>query len=287
MKIGVVFPQTEIGADPGGIRAYAQAAQDLGYDHLMAFDHVVGADRAHYTDWSGPYDLDTMFHEVFVLFGFIAAVAPRLELVTDILILPQRQAVLVAKQAAEVDVLTGGRFRLGVGIGWNPVEYEALGENFKNRGLRLVEQIQLLRELFTRPSVTFEGRFHKVTAAGLNPMPVQRPIPIWIGANVEVAMRRAAFLADGFFPMNPLEGGWEVTVEKIKGWLREAGRDPATFGMERLIQASQGGPGDWLREVERWKAFGATHMAVNTMGGGLSGVDAHIERLREVRQVLA
>src|SRR5436853_5331098 len=179
LPVGVVFPQTEIGADPAGVRAYAQAAQDLDYSHLVVYDHVLGADPAAYPGWSGPYTAQTMFHEVFVLFGYLAAVAPALELVTSVVILPQRQTALVAKQAAEIDILTGGRFRLGLGIGWNHVEYEALGMDFTNRGRRLEEQIELLRRLWTEPVFDFEGRWHTVTAAGLNPLPVQRPIPIW------------------------------------------------------------------------------------------------------------
>ncbi|MDQ6673765.1 MAG: LLM class F420-dependent oxidoreductase, partial [Chloroflexota bacterium] len=208
MQIGVVFPQLEIGSDPAGVRAYAQAVQALGFKHLIVYDHVVGADPASYPGWSGPYTHQSQFHEPFVLFGYLAAVAPELELVTGVIILPQRQTVLVAKQAAEVDVLTSGKLRLGIGIGWNTVEYEALGMDFHNRGRRLEEQIELMRRLWTEPAVTFEGRYQRVTAAGLNPLPVQRPIPVWIGASAEPAIKRAAELADGFFPQRPLEGGW-------------------------------------------------------------------------------
>src|SRR5215475_11621054 len=180
MQIGVVFPQTEIGADPGAIRAYAQRVKELGFEHLLAYDHVLGADPAVHAPWNGPYDVDTTFHEPFVLFGFIAGITA-LELVTGIIILPQRQTALVAKQAAEVDLLTGGRFRLGVGLGWNRVEYEALGTTFRDRGRRVEEQIEVLRRLWQEPVVSFEGRYHTITAAGINPLPVQRPIPIWMG----------------------------------------------------------------------------------------------------------
>src|SRR4029453_1847554 len=180
MQIGVVFPQTEIGADVGAVRAYATAVTELGYRHLLAYDHVVGADPAVHTGWHGPYDVDSTFHEPMVLFGFPARITP-LELVNGILIVPQRQTALVAKQAAEVDLLTGGRYRLGVGICWNAVEYEALGQRFDQRGRRLSEQIGLLRRLWTEEVVTHEGEFDTVTAAGLAPLPVQRPIPGWIG----------------------------------------------------------------------------------------------------------
>src|SRR5712692_2723931 len=166
MQIGAVFPQTEIGADRGGVRAFAQAAQGLGYQHLLAYDHVLGADPAGHPGWSGPYTVNSLFHEPFVLFGYLAAVAPELELVTGVIILPQRQTVLVAKQAAEVDVLTSGKLRLGIGIGWNAVEYEGLGMDFRNRGRRFEEQIQVMRPLWTKPSVSFAGRYHCVTSAG-------------------------------------------------------------------------------------------------------------------------
>ncbi len=286
MQLGVVFPQTEIGADPGGVRAYAQAVQDLGFRHLLAYDHVLGADRAGHPGWAGVYTAEHMFHEVFVLFGFLAAAAPGLELVTGVLILPQRQTALVAKQAAEVDVLSGGRLRLGVGLGWNAVEYEGLGESFRSRGRRVEEQIDLLRRLWQEPVLTYEGRDHRVSAAGINPLPVQRPIPIWIGAEEERALRRAARLGDGFFPLRPLEGGWPATIEKLRGWLEEEGRDPAAFGLEPRVQVGAGTPDDWRREAEEWRQLGATHLSVNTMGGGLRDPDAHVERLRAAAEAL-
>src|ERR1017187_10512250 len=180
MQIGVVFPQTEIGRDVGALRAYALRVEELGYAHLLAYDHVLGADPRVHQGWEGPYDVSTTFHEPFVLYGYLAAITS-LELVTGIIILPQRQTALVAKQAAEVDLLTNGRLRLGVGIGWNPVEYEALGQEFSTRGQRIEEQVGLLRALWTSRSVTASGRFDHVTGAGIAPMPVQRPIPIWFG----------------------------------------------------------------------------------------------------------
>ena len=200
MKIGVVFPQTEIGADRGAVRSYADAVSELGYHHVLAYDHVLGADTRVHTGWTGPYDLQSTFHEPFVLYGYLAAISS-LELVTGIVILPQRQTVLVAKQAAEVDLLSGGRFRLGVGIGWNAVEYEALGKDFSNRGQRIAEQVDLMRRLWTEQSVTFEGSYETVTAAGLAPLPIQRPIPIWFGATSAPALRRVGRLADGWFPL--------------------------------------------------------------------------------------
>jgi probable F420-dependent oxidoreductase len=286
MQIGVVFPQTEIGADAGGVRAYAQAAQDLGYQHLMVYDHVLGAEPAGHPGWSGPYTHESLFHEPFVLFGYLAAAAPRLELVNAVIILPQRQTALVAKQAAEVDLLTAGRFRLGVGIGWNHVEYEALGMDFDNRARRFAEQIMLLRRLWQEPIITFEGRYHRITAAGIKPLPIQRPIPIWVGGSAEPALKRAARIAEGFFPQRPLGGGWPATMEKLREWIRAAGRDPARFGIDARINAGAGSPDDWHRAVEDWRSLGATHLSVNTMGGGLVGPDAHIQRLREVAPVM-
>jgi probable F420-dependent oxidoreductase len=286
MQIGAVFPQTEIGADPAAVRAYAEAVQDLGYQHLLIYDHVLGADPAYYKDWSGPYTVHTMFHEPMVLFGYLAAIAPRLELATAVIVLPQRQTALAAKQAAEIDVLTGGKFRMGVGIGWNWVEYEALGMDFRNRGRRFEEQIDVMRQLWCAPAITYQGKYHTITAAGINPLPVQRPIPIWIGASAEEAIKRAATLADGFYPQRPLAGGWQVTMDKLHGWLREAGRDPSKFGIDQRIDANAGTPDDWRKTAEEWRALGATHLSVNTMRAGLNGPHEHIERLRQAKQAL-
>jgi len=286
VKLGAVFPQTEIGEDVGAVRAFVQGVQELGYDHLLAYDHVLGADRATHTHLVGPYRTEHMFHEIMVLFGYIAGVAPQLELVTGVVIAPQRQTALLAKQAVELDVLTEGRFRLGLGIGWNDVEYEALGEEFSNRGRRFEEQIELLRLLWREPVLTYEGRWHKVTAAGLNPLP-KRPIPIWIGGSAEPALRRAARLADGFFPQRPLEGGWPRTMELMREWLRDAGRDLDAYGVERRISVANGGPDDWRADAEEWRALGATHLSAVSLDAGLRGPDQHLERLRDAREALA
>jgi probable F420-dependent oxidoreductase len=280
VKLGVVFPQTEIGADPGGVREYAQAAQELGFDHLLAYDHVLGADRERHAHLTGPYRTEHMFHEILVLFGYLAGVAPGLELVTGVVITPQRQTALLAKQAAEIDVLTGGRFRLGLGIGWNDVEYEALGMNFHDRGRRFEEQIELLRRLWTEPVLDFRGRWHSVTAAGLNPLPVQRPIPIWIGGSAERALRRGARLADGYFPQRPLDGGWPVTMERMRAWVEEAGRDWDGFGVEQRISVAEGTP-------DEWRELGATHVSLVTTGADLGGPDEHVQRVREAREALS
>ncbi|GIH17889.1 LLM class F420-dependent oxidoreductase [Rugosimonospora africana] len=281
MRIGVVFPQTEIGSDPGAIRAYVSAAEDLGYRHVLAYDHVVGADPAAYPGWSGAYDLDSTFHEPMVLYGYLAAITS-LELVTGIIILPQRQTALVAKQAAEVDLLTEGRFRLGVGIGWNRVEYEALGQDFSQRGRRLSEQVELMRRLWTERSVTFSGGYDTVTAAGIAPPPVQRPIPVWFGAQSPAAYRRAGRLADGWFPQ--MQPGPELDEAKrvIARAATEAGRDPAGLGMEGRVPLGSGGADGIAQAVTAWREAGATHLSVNTMKAGLTGVDEHIAALAAV-----
>ncbi|BDY26498.1 LLM class F420-dependent oxidoreductase [Mycolicibacterium mageritense] len=285
MRIGVVFPQTELGGDPGAVRAYAQRVEELGYTHILAYDHVVGADPTAHSGWNGPYDIDTTFHEPLVMFGYVAAVTTHVELVTGVIILPQRQTTLVAKQSAEVDLLSGGRLRLGVGIGWNAVEYEALGEDFSNRGKRSAEQIELLRKLWTERSVTFAGDHHSVTGAGLAPLPVQRPIPVWIGSASEAGYRRAGRLADGWFPMmapGPQLDAARAVVEKAAV---DVGRDPAEIGMEG--RANWRGDVDAVfGEITAWADAGASHLAINTMGAGLRTVDDHLAALTEVATVL-
>jgi probable F420-dependent oxidoreductase len=284
MQIGVVFPQTELGGDVGAVRAYALRVAELGYRHVLAYDHVVGADPAVHTPWTGPYDVTTTFHEPFVLFGYMAAIT-ELEMVTGIIILPQRQTALVAKQAAEVDLLTRGRFRLGIGLGWNAVEYEALGQDFTSRGRRVEEQVDLLRRLWTEPSVTYQGSFDRVTAAGLAPLPVQRPIPVWFGAQSERAYRRAGRLADGWFPQ--VRPGPELDAARavVEQAAAEAGRDPASLGMEGRV-SWRGGPEELAEHAASWRAAGASHISVNTMGAGLATVDDHLAALEAAAQVL-
>jgi probable F420-dependent oxidoreductase len=287
VKLGAVFPQTEIGRDPARVSAFAAGVAELGFDHLIAYDHVLGADRERHQHLVGPYRAEHQFHEILVLFGYLAAVTPGLELVTAVIIAPQRQTALLAKQAAEIDILTGGRLRCGLGIGWNDVEYEALGMDFSNRGRRFEEQIELLRRFWTEPVFDFEGRWHKVTAAGINPLPVQRPIPIWIGGSAERALRRAALLADGLFPQRPLEGGWPATLERMRGWAEEAGRDWSSFGIDQRIAIGEGGPGDWRAAAEEWLGLGATHITLVTTGAGFQSPDDHLARLSEGRAALS
>jgi probable F420-dependent oxidoreductase len=280
MRIGVVFPQTELAGDPAVLKAYGQGVEELGFAHLLVYDHVLGADPDVHQGWQGPYDVKTTFDEPFVMFGYLAALTS-LELVTGVIILPQRQTALVAKQAAEVDLLSGGRLRLGVGIGWNPVEYEALGEDFGNRGKRSEEQIALLRGLWTEPSLTFDGRYHTVTGAGLAPLPVQRPIPVWIGGAAERTYERAGRLADGWFPMMEPGPGLEYARGLVDKAAVTAGRDPSAIGMEGRVNWT-GDRDDAAAQLAAWRQAGASHVSVNTMGAGLRTVDEHLAVLERV-----
>ncbi len=286
MRIGVVFPQTEIGADPYYIKDFAQAAEELGFAHILAYDHVIGANLASRPNWQPPYShLDT-FHEPFVLFGYLAGVTKKIELVTGIIILPQRQTVLVAKQAAALDVLSGGRLRFGIGIGWNPVEYEALSENFHNRGSRAEEQIEVLRQLWTQPLVTFEGRWHKIVDAGINPLPIQRPIPVWFGGGDERALRRLGRLGDGWFPLLGPDEKCRAAIEKIRAYAKDAGRDANAIGIEGRISYGHGLPEAWAKDLQAWKSLGASHLSFNTMKAGLNSPSAHIEALRQFSKIM-
>jgi probable F420-dependent oxidoreductase len=289
MKVGVIFPQTEIGPDPGAVREYAQAAESLGYNHLVVFDHVLGADTRHYPNWGGFYKMEDQFHEPFVLFGYLAALTKRIQLTTGILILPQRQTALVAKQAAEVDVLTGGRLRLGIGIGWNAVEYEGLGQNFHDRGRRSTEQIALLRALWTQKSVNFKGKWDRITHAGINPLPVQRPIPIWFGGSAESVLKRIGQLGDGWITTTrgtSLNDSFRSTVAKIHEHARQAGRNPKQIGIEGWIDARGGSPEDWVEAVSRWESYGATHIGFNTMKAGFTSPSQHIDAIRRFKELL-
>lgn len=287
MQIGVTFPQNEITADPIAARDYAQAAEGLGYTYLLAYDHVIGADITHRPNWRpGGYTHESLFHEPFVLFGYLAGVTARLAFVPGVIILPQRQTGLVAKQAAEVDILTGGKFRLGIGIGWNEVEYEVLNENFHNRGKRSEEQIAVLRALFTQEVVTFHGKWHHIEEAGLNPMPVQRPIPIWIGGSSEVTLKRVGEIGDGWFPQRPPDATAREMVEKVRAYARAAGRDPATIGFDARMSIAGATPDEWARQVEGWRALGATHLSVNTMKAGLNSPQEHIDAIRHFKEAV-
>ncbi len=281
MQVGVVFPQTEIGPEPSGVRDYAVAAEAAGYEHLLVYDHVLGADPDRPGGFQGPYNHTTLFHEPFVLFGYLAAITERLELVTGVIILPQRQTTLVAKQTAEIDRLSGGRLRLGIGVGWNAVEYQGLNENFHNRGKRVEEQIDLLRALWAKPTISFDGKYTTIEKAGINPLPDRGSIPIWIGGMSGVVIDRVGRMSDGWFPQyrDPakLAGG----LERVHAAAKEAGRDPADIGIECRVTADPNNPEAAVAQAKEWEAAGATHLSVNTMGLGLESPSAHIAAIEQ------
>ena len=294
MQFGVVFPQTEIGADPGAIREYVQTAEGLGYSYIFIADHVLGADPAHHDHVVGSYYTHhSVIHETFTTLGYLSAITKNVDLITGILILPQRQTALVAKQAAEVDVLSGGRLKLGIGVGWNHVEYEALGQDFHTRGRRSEEQMELLRALWTQEVVNFEGRWDRVTHAGINPLPVQRPIPIWLGAGgsaspvpVERVLRRIGRMSDGWFPSFAPGPEGRAAVERVRSYAMEAGRNPKDIGMIGRLRLPGKQPEDWLEEVEGWREMEATHVSVEARRGVRASVQDHIAAIEEAKEVL-
>lgn len=281
MQIGVVFPQTEFGNDPGAVRDYAQTVEALGYSHVLAYDHVLGANPDRPGGWHGPYTHCDPFHEPFLLFSFMAAVTTRLGFITGVIILPQRQTALVAKQAATLDVLSNGRFRLGVGIGWNAVEYTALGEEFRTRGRRSEAQIALLRRLWTEPLVTVDDGWHTIPDAGLNPLPVQRPIPIWLGGHADAVLERVARLGDGWLPNHRTADAAADALAKLDGFLAQHGRTRRDLGIEPRLHYKDGDAGYQQRVIEAWRAAGATYFSVNTMGCGFSTPAQHIQALTQ------
>ncbi len=294
MEIGVIFPQTEIEPDVVAIRDFAQAAQDMGYSYLFIADHVLGADASAYDHpLFGMYNHESVVHESLTTMGYLAAVAPNLGLMSGILILPQRQTALVAKQAAEIDVLCGGRLRLGIGVGWNFVEYEALGMSFHDRGARSAEQIEVMRELWTKESVDFHGKWHDITHAGINPLPVQRPIPVWLGVGSpvapippDVALRRVARIADGWCPnFGPDAAGYEMQ-EKVHNYMAEYGRNPAELGLDGRLKTADASPEDWVEEVTSWREMGASHLSIENRRAGLKTADEHIEMMRRFKDAV-
>jgi len=280
MKLGAVFPQTEIGADPDDVARFATTAEELGYNHLVAYDHVLGANTASRPDWQGPYTSHSMFHEPFVLFGYLAGVTSTLELVTAVIILPQRQTALVAKQAACIDVISRGRLRLGIGTGWNAVEYDALNEDFSNRGLRSEEQIDVLRKLWADETVTFNGKWHQIEDAGINPLPESRSIPVWLGGMAPQVIERVGRIADGWFPFfNP---NLSEQLKEVHRFAELAGRDPASIGIECMAPLADAG-NQARDQLKNLQDIGVTHSAVVTMNAGLVGAQQHIDALKRYR----
>ena len=282
MQIGAIYPQNELGGDPRAVREFALAAETLGYRHLMAYDHVVGADQADRDPaLAGPYTERDPFHDPFVLFGYLAGVTTHLQFVTGVLILPQRQTALVAKQAAEVDLLSGGRLRLGVGVGWNHIEYESLGMEWKTRGARQAEQIAVMRKLWTEDLVTFHGKYHDLQDVNILPPPVQRPIPIWFGGSADAVIRRCARIGDGWMPILPPNELGEAKLATLHGYLREFGRDPASFGLEAWARVDTPDEDVWGEMVAGWKRLGAQRLMLYPMYR-MPTFDAQIDTLRRL-----
>lgn len=284
MQIGAVLPHNEIGTDPGAIKAYLQGVEELGMTHLLIYDHVMGVKRE--SGFKGPYDSDTAFHEPFAFFGFAAAVTERIELVTTVLILPQRQTVLVAKQAAEIALLSNNRLRLGVGTGWNKVEYTALNENFHNRGKRQAEQVELMRKLWTSDVFDYQGEYHTIENASINPRPTQ-PVPIWFGGSAPALLERCAKLGDGFMPLGGANDKSAAILAEIKRIREGAGLSMDGFGVQSQAQWAGGNPERWRAHASTWKEIGATHIAVATHQAELTDVDGHLARIAEYRDATA
>ncbi|WP_159903412.1 LLM class F420-dependent oxidoreductase [Salinirussus salinus] len=287
MELGTVLPTLELGPDPGPLREYAQGVEAAGYDHILASDHVLGVDPDR--DWEGPYDNDDLFHEPLTTLSHLAAVTDDLAFGTAILILPQRQTALVAKQAAQVARFCDGGFRLGVAVGWNPLEYVALGEEFDDRGPRMTEQLDVLRRLWTEEVVEFEGRFHDLPGVGINPRP-DEPVPLWLGGTADPVKRRIAEKGDGWVPQfDPAEDREEAEAElaDLYEYVEDADRDPADVGLQGRMSVPPGEPDEWVRRAEAWQAVGADYLAVTTQEQGLDGVGEHVDLLETVAGTLA
>ncbi len=285
MEVGILFPQTEYGSDPGAIREFAQTAEDLGFSHILTYEHVLGVDPNR-PGWKGIYSFEDPFFEPFSLLSFMAGVTERVSFLTSILILPQRQTVLAAKQAATLDVLSGGRLRFGVGIGWNEPEYVALGKDFHNRGRRVEEQIDLMRTLWTQPLVNFSGQWEKVEDSGLNPLPIQQPIPIWFGGHADPVIRRAARMGDGWIPNYRTAEDARPHFDKLGGYLEESGRSSSEFGIEVRLHYQEGDPERLGGLMQDWKAGGATHMGLSTLRSRLNGPAEHLKAMRAFAEAL-
>jgi probable F420-dependent oxidoreductase len=286
MQFGAVLPHNEIGTDPGALRAWAHGVEALGATHVLIYDHVLGADPNRPGGWRGAYDKDVAFHEPLTTFAFIAAVTRRLDMMSTVMILPQRQTALVAKQAAQVAILSDNRFRLGVGTGWNRIEYEALGVPFEHRGKRQEEQVDLLRKLWSADSLSYEGTYHRVDAASINPRP-SRPIPIWFGGSAPALLERCARLGDGWIPLMGANDAARACIETIRSHREAAGRSMAVFGIQAQAQYRGGNPERWRAHAAAWRELGATHVALATHNAGETGVDGHLRRLSQYLDAVA
>lgn len=284
-RLGVIFPQKNFFGTVPELAAFTRGVEDAGFDHIIAYDHVLGADASTRPGWSGSYNSDDPFLEPFVLFAYMAAIAPSLEYATGVLVLPQRQTALVAKQAATLDVLTGGKLRLGVGVGWNQVEYDALNEDFQTRGKRFPEQIDLLRQMTTHEVIDYTGTWHRVDHAGIRPLGPQRPLPIWIGAKADVAVRRAARIADGFFVSGTGIDVIEPVLAPLRDELQRIGRDERTFGIEIRIDITGSDTDAWKRDMTYWREAGVSHVSLFTMDGPFADLGEHLDRMAEAKRV--
>ena len=285
MEFGAVVPHHEIGTDPGAIRAYAQGAEELGCTHLLIYDHVMGADRDRPGGFQGPYDKDVAFHEPFVLYGFLAAVTERVELVTAVMILPQRQAVLAAKQAAEVAILSGNRLVLGIGVGWNTVEYDGLNEDFATRGRRQEEQVDLMRRLWVEDSMSYEGEFHRFEKASILPRP-SAPVPILFGGSAPALIDRCARLGDGWIPLGSPNEKSEARLADLRRIRESHGLSMDGFEIRAQAQYAGGTPERWQSHADAWRRLGATHLAIATHHAGDTDVDGHLARIAEYREAV-
>ena len=286
MKAGVVYPQTELGGDPGAVKAFAQAAEELGYDHIVIYDHVLGAEHAgREPKLTGPYKETDPFHEPLITYAYLAGITKKLELTTGVIILPQRQTALFAKQAADVDLFSGGRLRLCVGVGWNWVEYDGLEmlEHFRRRGKRQEAQIALIRKLWQQPVIDHEDSDHRIERAGILPRPA-RKIPIWLGGFSEAAYDRAARIADGFLFSGRSQAEAVEIKARIEAKLVELGRGGDAFGFESIQQYGRG-DNQWPGDIAAWRDAGGSRISVVTMGASLTTVDEHIDAIRRWREV--
>jgi probable F420-dependent oxidoreductase len=296
MRLGAVFPNNAVGTDPGAIREFAQGIEDMGLRHMTVYDHVIGFDAAAY-DGSGlrvPYR-EHIYNEPFTLFGYLAGLTKKLELVTGVLVVTQRQTALIAKQAAQIDVLSGGRLRLGLGTGWSLPEYEALNVPWERRGDRLEEQIRLLRELWTKPVIRFAGEFHTVSSGGINPLPARRPIPLWLGGVSDRVIRRVATMADGWMPLFTERGSRrgqtaiepEEAMERLHGFAINVGRDPSEIGIDCRITFQESTPEDWRSQYETYRGLGASHITLVTVDSSLISADAHLNAIKRMKDAIS
>jgi len=291
MEVGVVFPAYEGGADVGALKAFAQGVEALGYAHIAVSEHVLDVKLTGDNHWNAPEEFNPLYQDPFAFCSFMAGATTNLGFSTCVMILPQRQTVLVAKQAATLDRLCNGRFRFGVGVGWNPVEYEALGVSFSERGEIIDDQVETLRALWTQPTVSVKTKYHTITNAGINPLPMQKPIPIWFGGanagapNMEKVLRRIARIGDGWLPNLAPDDEGKERLAKFHGYCREYGRE-GKVGLEAFISADRASESKWSGLVKEWRGLGARYISVNTTGDMLKGIDQHLRRLEEFRAAL-